>query len=84
MKAGGTIVNASNTGLQMVCGAIFRAAVAEQLQSVCNMLPPIQTGGVAITPGLKLPAKYVIHTVGPVYSIQNKEESPTFLRSAYI
>lgn len=48
------------------------------------MLAPIQTGGVAITRGCKLPAKYVIHTAGPVYSNRNKEESRTLLRSAYI
>lgn len=81
------IVNAANTGLQMgggVCGAIFRAAGAEQLQAACDKQAPIQTGGAAITPGFKLPAQYVIHAAGPVYSSRNKEESRTLLRSAYI
>ena len=41
-------------------------------------------GGAAVTPGFRLPAKYVIHAAGPVYSSRNKEESRTLLRSAYI
>ncbi|NLO96651.1 MAG: RNase III inhibitor, partial [Peptococcaceae bacterium] len=64
------IVNAANTGLQMgggVCGAIFKAAGAAQLQAACNKLAPIKTGEAVITPGFNLPAKYVIHTAGPVY-----------------
>lgn len=64
------IVNAANTGLQMgggVCGAIFRAAGPSELQAACDKLAPIRTGEAVITPGFKLPAKYVIHTAGPVY-----------------
>lgn len=80
------IVNAANTLLQMgggVCGAIFKAAGVSELQSACNKLAPIQTGEAVITPGFKLPAKYVIHTAGPVYSDgQHGEEG--LLRSCYI
>lgn len=81
------IVNAANTDLQMgggVCGAIFQAAGPKRLQEACNKVAPILTGGAAITPGFDLPAKYVIHAAGPVYSHWNKEQSRALLRSAYI
>ncbi|MBP8965631.1 MAG: macro domain-containing protein, partial [Flexilinea sp.] len=48
------IVNAANTSLRMgggVCGAIFRAAGAAELQAACDKLAPIQTGDAVITPG---------------------------------
>ena len=81
------IVNAANTELQMgggVCGAIFRAAGPERLQAACDKLAPIRTGGAAITPGFRLPAKYVIHAAGPVYSRWDKKQSRALLRSAYL
>ncbi|MGI6192190.1 MAG: macro domain-containing protein, partial [Christensenellales bacterium] len=71
------IVNTANTALQMgggVCGAIFRAAGAEQLQAACDKLAPIETGQAVITPGFALPAKYVIHAAGPVYRAWCKAE----------
>jgi len=79
------IVNAANTALQMgggVCGAIFKAAGAEKLQAACDPLAPIQTGTAVITPGFYLPAKYVIHTAGPVYR-DGKHGEETQLRSCY-
>jgi O-acetyl-ADP-ribose deacetylase (regulator of RNase III) len=79
------IVNAANTSLLMgggVCGAIFRAAGPEKLQAACNKLSPIQTGGAVITDGFGLPAKYVIHTAGPVYRGGNEGEE-ALLRSCY-
>ena len=81
------IVNAANTDLQMgggVCGAIFKAAGATELQAACDKLAPIKTGEVAITPGFSLSAKYIIHAAGPVYRRSNAEQSEQFLRSAYI
>lgn len=81
------IVNAANTALQMgggVCGAIFQAAGARQLQAACNQVAPIRTGGAAITPGFALPARYVIHAAGPVYSPWKKEQCRAQLRSAYV
>ncbi|MGI5935707.1 MAG: macro domain-containing protein [Oscillospiraceae bacterium] len=81
------IVNAANTQLKMgggVCGAIFSAAGASKLQRACDKLAPIRTGEAVITPGFALPAKYVIHTAGPVYSQYSPEESEKLLRSAYI
>ena len=68
------IVNAANTELRMgggVCGAIFHAAGAEELQEACNRAAPIKTGSAAITPGFALPANYIIHTAGPVYQRQS-------------
>jgi O-acetyl-ADP-ribose deacetylase (regulator of RNase III) len=80
------IVNAANTGLLMgggVCGAIFNAAGAIELQAACDALSPIKTGDAVITPGFALPAKYVIHTAGPVYrGGMNDEEAA--LHSCYI
>lgn len=81
------IVNATNTDLQMgggVCGAIFQAAGAAQLQAACDALSPIKVGQAVLTPGFSLPAKYVIHAAGPVYSRWHKRQSRKLLRSAYI
>lgn len=81
------IVNAANTELKMgggVCGAIFKAAGAEQLQAACDKLAPIKTGEAVITPGFNLPARFIIHAAGPVYRDWNKEESEKLLRAAYI
>lgn len=81
------IVNAANTDLAMgggVCGAIFKAAGSVKLQEACDKVSPIKTGEVAITPGFKLSAKYIIHAVGPVYSRQNAAQSEQLLRSAYM
>ena len=71
------IVNAANTALQMgggVCGAIFAAAGAERLQNACDNLAPIKTGEAVITQGFNLPAKFIIHTAGPVYRDGNQGE----------
>ncbi len=80
------IVNAANTDLKMgggVCGAIFKAAGSAKLQAACDKLAPIKTGEALITPGFDLPAKFIIHTAGPIYTRQSKEESERLLRSAY-
>ena len=79
------IVNAANTSLQMgggVCGAIFSAAGADRLQAACNNLAPIKTGEAVVTPGFNLPAKYVIHTAGPVYR-DGRQGEETLLCSCY-
>ena len=64
------IVNAANTALLMgggVCGAIFKAAGISEMTRSCTPLSPIKTGEAVITPGFALPARFVIHTAGPVY-----------------
>jgi len=79
------IVNAASTYLKMgggVCGAIFRAAGIAELQKACDQLAPINTGDAVITPGFRLPAKYIIHTAGPIY-IDGRHGEEVLLRSCY-
>lgn len=64
------IVNAANEELRQgggVCGAIFRAAGPAELAAACAPLAPCPTGEARLTPGFALPARFVIHAVGPVW-----------------
>ncbi len=80
------VVNAANTGLWEgggVCGYIFRDAGSAEMTAACNKIGHCDEGGAVITPGFKLPAKYVIHAVGPRWSGGNRNE-PELLYSAYM
>jgi O-acetyl-ADP-ribose deacetylase (regulator of RNase III) len=84
------IVNAANErmlGGGGVDGAIHRAA-GRELYKACYAFPEIKsgvrcpTGSCQLTPGFKLPAKYVIHTVGPIWDGGDNDEEE-LLRSCY-
>jgi O-acetyl-ADP-ribose deacetylase (regulator of RNase III) len=80
------IVNAANTGLRMgggVCGAIFSAAGARELQAACDQIGDCKTGEAVITDGFNLDAKYIIHTPGPIWDGGTRQED-ALLKACYL
>jgi O-acetyl-ADP-ribose deacetylase (regulator of RNase III) len=78
------IVNAANSGLRRgggVCGAIF-AAAGPELDEACAAIGHCDTGDAVITPGFALPARWIVHTVGPVWHGGGHDE-PALLASCY-
>jgi O-acetyl-ADP-ribose deacetylase (regulator of RNase III) len=79
------IVNAANARLAGgggVDGAIHRAAGHEQLQAACREFGGCPPGHAVVTDGFDLPARFVIHTVGPVWRGGTQGEAET-LASCY-
>ncbi len=84
-EATDAIVNAANTKLAGgggVDGAIHRGGGPE-IMAECRKIGGCRTGDAVITTGGRLPARFVIHTVGPVYSGGSKGEA-SLLSSAYL
>jgi O-acetyl-ADP-ribose deacetylase (regulator of RNase III) len=84
VEATDAIVNAANSALEAgggVCGAIFRAA-GPGLAEACRAAGRCPTGDARATPGFALPARWIIHAVGPVWQGGGHGE-PELLASAY-
>lgn len=78
------VVNAANQGLLRgsgVCGAIFEAA-GEGLAEACAAIGHCDTGDAVVTPGFGLPARWIVHTVGPIWH-GGQHGEPNLLASCY-
>ncbi len=79
------VVNAANRQLRGgggVDGAIHRAAGADRLQAACRAIGECQPGQAVVTEGFDLPARFIIHTVGPVWR-GGTEGEPETLAACY-
>ena len=87
-QATDAIVNAANSGLMGgggIDGAIHRAggpAILDECKQIVSKIGRLPTGQAVITTGGNLPAKHVIHTVGPIWR-GGKNNEPELLASAY-
>jgi len=80
------VVNAANTDLKAgggVCGALFSAAGRERLGQACSRIGFCPTGKAVVTEAFDLPARYIIHTPGPVYQ-DGRHGEERVLRSCYL
>lgn len=79
------VVNAANAKLEQgggICGAIF-AAAGPKLTAACSKLGGCSTGSTKVTLAFNLPSKYILHTVGPIYSKPKADLSRQHLASCY-
>ena len=69
------VVNAANTQLAPGTGVdgALRAAAGPELTEATSALAPLDVGAAALTPGFKLPARYVIHTAAPIWTAPGEE-----------
>src|SRR6185503_1816836 len=69
------VVNAANTRLLPGSGVdgALRAAAGEDLTLLTATLPPIEEGAAIITPGFKLPSRFIIHTAAPVWTASGEK-----------
>lgn len=82
---GDAIVNPSNIALKGgggLCGQIFEAAGDKELTKACTEIDYCEFGDAVVTPGFKLPVKYIIHTATPVYGDHYGNEAD-ILKSCY-
>ena len=79
------LVNAANSALREgggVCGALFLGAGPEKMREACEKIGHCLPGDAVITPAFGLPAKHVVHAVGPVYK-DGKQGEAAVLRKTY-
>ena len=80
------IVNAADSSLRPgggVCGSIFDRAGYDKMEKACQKIGGCAVGNAVMTPGFSLPAKYVIHAVGPIWQGGSQNEE-ALLRACYI
>ncbi|SPQ96060.1 unnamed protein product (mitochondrion) [Plasmodiophora brassicae] len=80
------VVNAANRSLRRsrgLCEAIFQGAGVSDMEKALKPLAPCPLGGVRLTPGFKLPAKYVIHAVAPTNGGEPSEHETKALLNCY-
>lgn len=54
-------------------------AAGEDLRRACDVLPPLETGEAIVTDGFRLPCRYVIHTIGPIWTGGDQNERETLI-----